>query len=156
MSLPFAYHVLTISLPLASRFPSSASCAEFAASCEGRCFGVAGVCIPSSLSFGHHVSLAATCAQIVSKMRGGPLCDCWCVHTVCPPLAYNVFVSLPCVYHVLSICFMCRFVEQVVKKTVAELLVCALHILTNRVFACPSTIFTICLPFPDLLLHVHN
>ena len=39
ISLPFAYHVLTISLPFAP-------CPELTASCEGSRLGVAAVCIP--------------------------------------------------------------------------------------------------------------
>ena len=71
ISLSIAYHLLTISLPNATR-------AGLTTKCEGNHFGVVAICIPSP----YHVLTKCHMSRIDSKMWGEPFWVCCHLHTI--------------------------------------------------------------------------
>ena len=109
ISLPSAYHVLTISSPFAT-------CPELTASCEGGRFGVAAVCVPfpdqlltMSLQFVFHLLHALNLQQDARGLILGLL-----------QFAYNFLTAcLLCPYNVLTICYMPRIDSKLQRGAVS-------------------------------------
>ena len=83
LSVPIAYHALSIFLPFATS-------AELTAKCEGSRFGVAAVCIHGSyllltmsLPFS---SPSAACAELITRCEGNRLG----VSAICVPCSYHL------------------------------------------------------------------
>ena len=97
--LPLAYHVLIISLLIAT-------CPELTARCEGDCFGLlllAYYFITNCLPYPYHVLTNRYMHRIKRKMWGEPFFACWAWCAI----------SLAIAYHVLTNCYMQRIESKI-------------------------------------------